>query len=84
MMARPSKLAKAFLSVHVGPPSACADGQEGTAVTQPRSIAIVAKGEVEMGIFTKDIKTMEDLLIYGLLDISRSIAAADVPGPLQV
>jgi len=49
--------------------SECGDRQEGTAAIQPRSIAIIAKGDVEMGIFTKDIKTMEDLLTHGLLDI---------------
>src|SRR5258705_2274113 len=41
----------------------------GTATAQRRSIAIIAKGDVEMGIFTKDIKSMEDLLIHGLQDI---------------
>jgi ferritin-like metal-binding protein YciE len=46
-----------------------ADGQEGTATSRPRSIAITAKGDDEMGIFTKDIKSMEDLLIHGLQDI---------------
>ena len=49
------------------PPNALKE--EGTAAIQPRSIAIIAKGDVEMGIFTKDIKTMEDLLTHGLLDI---------------
>jgi ferritin-like metal-binding protein YciE len=28
-----------------------------------------AKGDIEMGIFTKDIKSMEDLLVHGLQDI---------------
>jgi ferritin-like metal-binding protein YciE len=34
-----------------------------------RSIAIISKERSVMGIFTKDIKTMEDLLIHGLQDI---------------
>jgi ferritin-like metal-binding protein YciE len=42
---------------------------DGTATDQRRSIAIIAKGDVETGIFTKDIKSMEDLLIHGLQDI---------------
>jgi ferritin-like metal-binding protein YciE len=28
-----------------------------------------AKGDIEMGIFTRDIKSMEDLLVHGLQDI---------------
>jgi ferritin-like metal-binding protein YciE len=28
-----------------------------------------AKGDIEMGFFTKDIKSMEDLLVHGLQDI---------------
>jgi ferritin-like metal-binding protein YciE len=36
---------------------------------QRRFIAIIAKGDVDMGIFTKDIKSMEDLLTHGLQDI---------------
>jgi ferritin-like metal-binding protein YciE len=56
----PSKLAKSSR------PSAAPNGTTGG---QRRSIAIIAKGDVEMGIFTKDIKTMEDLLVHGLQDI---------------
>jgi ferritin-like metal-binding protein YciE len=41
----------------------------GTAPDQLRSIVIITKGDVAMGIFTKDIKSMEDLLLHGLQDI---------------
>jgi ferritin-like metal-binding protein YciE len=41
----------------------------GTPIDQGRSTAIVAKGASNMGIFTKDIKSMDDLLIHGLQDI---------------
>jgi Domain of unknown function (DUF892) len=41
----------------------------GTASRELRPIAIIAKGAVEYGIFTKEIKSMEDLLIHGLQDI---------------
>jgi D-serine deaminase-like pyridoxal phosphate-dependent protein len=42
---------------------------KGTAAGRRRSTAIIARGDVEMGIFTKDIKSMEDLLVHGLQDI---------------
>jgi ferritin-like metal-binding protein YciE len=41
----------------------------GTAAEQPRSSLIIPKGDVHMGFFTKDIKSMEDLLLHGLQDI---------------
>jgi ferritin-like metal-binding protein YciE len=41
----------------------------GTAPDQLRSIVIITKGDIAMGIFTKDIKSMEDLLLHGLQDI---------------
>jgi ferritin-like metal-binding protein YciE len=42
--------------------------EKGTANGDQRSISITAK-ETSMGFFTKDIKTMDDLLIHGLQDI---------------
>src|SRR4051812_39507725 len=41
---------------------------KGTAPGQWRSIIILRKERSNMGIFTKDIKSMEDLLIHGLQD----------------
>jgi ferritin-like metal-binding protein YciE len=49
--------------------SSAATSWMGTPRGRRRSIAIIAKGDSNMGIFTKDIKTMEDLLIHGLQDI---------------
>jgi ferritin-like metal-binding protein YciE len=43
----------------------------GTELRQAPDVPLpsLRKGEVDMGIFTKDIKSMEDLLIHGLQDI---------------
>jgi ferritin-like metal-binding protein YciE len=49
--------------------SSAATSWMGTPRGRRRSIAIIAKGDSNMGIFTKDIKTMEDLLVHGLQDI---------------
>jgi ferritin-like metal-binding protein YciE len=59
---------EAFLSIgHVNPPNALVPKGE-LQPALPRSIAIIPRRS-NMGFFTKDIKSMEDLLIHGLQDI---------------
>src|SRR3982750_3429310 len=52
---------------HSGPPILSHRVEPPTASDVP--LPSFAKGGIQMGIFTKDIKSMEDLLIHGLQDI---------------
>src|SRR5258705_5738179 len=65
--ARPNRFAKRSCPSAIGI-SECTC-TEGTANGPRRSFAIIAKRSLGMGLFTKDIKTMEDLLLHGLQDI---------------
>src|SRR3954453_2200622 len=65
--ARPSKPAKRSSLSVIGPPKLLSMRKEprtGLGVPLPS-----LQKEARMGLFTKDIKTMEDLLLHGLQDI---------------
>ncbi|MEH2560841.1 ferritin-like metal-binding protein YciE [Bradyrhizobium sp. AZCC 2289] len=59
---------EAVLSMHLDSPE-CPDHGEELRSTSGVPLPIVGKETSDMGIFTKDIKSMEDLLIHGLQDI---------------
>ena len=67
LAARPSKPAKRSSLSAIGPPKLLSFRKEprtGLGVPLPSS-----QKEARMGLFTKDIKTMEDLLLHGLQDV---------------
>src|SRR5580765_3073281 len=63
-----AKLAKAVLSNSI-PSSECPEHGEERRPTSGVPLPSLQKERPNMGIFTKDIKSMEDLLIHGLQDI---------------